>query len=143
MLHDHNNQIVDITKAAQPQEPVNRRLKREAENGWYKGEDNKPASRARNPSRAATAAAAATIAAGGAIAPTSGPESRRQLSAATPGGSGGEGESERGMDAGAIEALVKQLVGAELSGMRDRIGQLEAEVLSLRKQLAAAPSPPR
>ena len=47
------------------------------------------------------------------------------------------------MDAGAIEALVKQLVGAELSGMRDRIGQLEAEVLSLRKQLAAAPSPPR
>jgi hypothetical protein len=49
------------------------------------------------------------------------------------------------MDAGAIEAMVKHLVGAELSGMRDRIGELEDEVLSLRKKLAApaAPSPPR
>jgi hypothetical protein len=156
--------VVDIAQASQPQEPVHRRVKREAETGWYKGEGHRPASRARmggSPDAGGGASGFQTGAAGAAAAtsssPTTAEPARRQLAGqpAVSGGGGGDGGDGSsggggggGMDAAAIEAIVKRTITEEVGALRVRVGQLEEEVLALKKQLAAAaaaaaPSPPR
>ena len=132
-------EVVDISKAAQPQEPVHRRLQREAEQGWYKGEDHLP-SRARPAASQLTGAAAAdlgTAQEGGNSNAIESERTRRRLAEQSPGSAGA------GLDAAAIEALVKRAVAEEVGGLQARVGQLEEEVLALRKKLASAPSPPR
>ena len=141
--------IVDTSRAAEPQEPVHRRLKREAENGWYKGDEHmQVASRARlgagKPTGAAAVPPAVDVPAPTAVAPGTASsnalahEATRRRPADQPIVSVGAG-----LDAAAIEAIVKQAVSEEVGSLRVRVGQLEEEVLALRKQLPSAPSPPR
>jgi hypothetical protein len=130
--------VVDISKATQPQEPVHRRLKREAENGWYKGEEKLP-SRARPRASQVIGAAAAELGATAAAQESGGSnameseETRRRLAEQPPVSAGA------GLDAAAVEALVKRAIAEEVGSLRARVGELEEEVLALRKKLASAP----
>ena len=120
---------------------MHRRLKREAENGWYKGEENLP-SRARPTAGQLTGAAAelgatAAVQESGSSNHMESEKMRRRLVEQPP------ASASAGLDAAAIEALVKRAVAEEVGSLRARVGQLEEEVLALRKKLASAPSPPR
>ena len=129
-------QLVDTSRSAQPQQPSyssEARLRKEAETGWYKGEDKRPASRARTarppPGAGEGAAGLASV-----PSPEAGGAARRHLQ---------EAPAPADAGAGATEALVRRLVAEELGGLRQQVRALEEEVQALRRQLQPSPPPPR
>ena len=130
-------QLVDTSRSAQPQQPSyssEARLRKEAETGWYKGEDKRPASRARTARPPPGAGEGAAGLASSAPPPEAGGAARRHLQ-----------EAPASADAGAeaTEALVRRLVAEELGGLRQQVRVLEEEVQALRRQLQPPPPPPR
>ena len=129
-------QLVDTSRSAQPQQPSyssEARLRKEAETGWYKGEDKRPASRART-ARPPPGAGEGAAGLASAPPPEAGGASRRHLQ---------EAPAPADEGAGATEALVRRLVAEELGGLRQQVRALEEEVQALRRQLQPPPPPPR